>query len=89
MDAVRKTVLKLKPSDINRIESNGSIALYAASFYGQASVVRFLLENGVDTTITTNIIKTAKEQASTNEIRTIFEEADDDEIPQSECVQLF
>ncbi len=57
MDAVRKTVLKLKPSDINRIESNGSIALYAASFYGQASVVRFLLENGVDTTITTNIIK--------------------------------
>ena len=96
-DSVKKLLLKLKSSDINRVESNGSTALHAASYYGHASIVRLLLEKGADTAVRNRYGKTANEEASTEEVRGLFqsigkrEEANDDDhdIPQSKFCQLY
>jgi len=90
MDTVKKILPSLKANEVNRIESNGSTALHAASYYGHANVVRLLLEHDADTTIRNKYEKTAKEEASTDEIRTLFEQADDDnDVPQSESFQVY
>jgi hypothetical protein len=95
---VKKMLPKLKANDIDRIESNGSTALHAASYYGHANIVRLLLQQGANTTIRNKYKKTAKEEASTDDVRSVFESTgkieqsdDDDEneyIPQSESVQI-
>jgi hypothetical protein len=97
MNIVKKMLPNLKSNDINRIESNGSTALHAASYYGHANIVRLLLERGADTTIRNKYEKTAKEEASTDEVHSVFESTvkieeaddDDDDMPQSEFVQLY
>jgi hypothetical protein len=97
VDTVKKILPNLKLNDINRIESNGSTALHAASYYGHANIVRLLLERGANTTIRNKYEKTAKEEASTDKVRALFESTveveeaddDDDDIPQSESVQLY
>jgi hypothetical protein len=100
LDTVKKILPKLKLNEINSIESNGSTALHAAAFYGHANIVHLLLQRGADTTIRNKYKKTAKEEASTDEIRAMFNSADkltgtnnsnddDDELPQSELVQLY
>jgi hypothetical protein len=91
VDTVKKILPNLKPNEVNRIESNGSTALHAASYYGHANIVRLLLEHDADTTIRNKYDKTAKEEASTAEIRTLFEQTDDDDddIPQSEDFQVY
>jgi hypothetical protein len=95
---VKKMLSKLKANDIDHIESNGSTALHAASYYGHACIVRLLLQQGANTTIRNKYEKTAKEEASTDEVRSVFEstgkveESDEDDenedIPQSESVQI-
>jgi hypothetical protein len=98
VDTVKEMLPKLKANDINRIESNGSTALHAASYYSHTSIVRLLLERGANTTIRNKYKKTAKEEASTDEGRSVFEstakteESDDDEdedVPQSKFVQIY
>lgn len=90
VDTVKSILSKLKPNDINRIESNGSTALHAASYYGHANVVRLLLEHNADATIRNKYDKTAKEEASTDDVRTLFEQTDDDDdIPQSDAFQVY
>ena len=98
VDTVKKILPKLKSNDIDRIESNGSTALHAASYYGHTNIVRLLLERGADSTIRNKYEKTAKEEASTDQVRSLFQltvkmedadDNDDDDIPQSEFVQLY
>ena len=64
----------------------------------RANIVRLLVERGADITIRNKYEKTAKEEASTDDVRRIFdstgnmEESDDEDenedIPQSESVQI-
>jgi hypothetical protein len=100
VDTVMKLLPKLSLKDINRIESNGSTALHAASYFAHASIVRILLDRGADTTIHNKYDRTAKQEAANDEIRALFElttkvEHDDDENddtdtpPQSEFAQLY
>jgi hypothetical protein len=97
VDTVKNILPNLKANDINRVESNGSTALHAAAYYGHANVVRLLLAQGANTTIRNKYEKTAKEEASTDEVRSMFEstinveDADDDngDMPQSELCQLY
>ena len=98
LDAVKKTLPNLKAPDLNRIELNGSTALHAASYYGHASIVGLLLRRGADATIRNKYGKTAKEEASTDETRALFEtrmnmteddEDDDEQLPKSQFVELY
>jgi hypothetical protein len=94
IDTVKRILQNLSSADINRIESNGSTALHAASYYGHARIVQLLLEGGADTTVKNKYGITAKEDASTDEVRDMFEtifkeEDDDDDIPQSDFVLLY
>jgi hypothetical protein len=97
INTVEKILPNLTSSDINRIESNGSTALHAASYFGHANIVRLLLQRGADTTIRNKFKETAKNEASTDEVRAIFESSieveeaynDDDDMPQSEFVQVY
>ncbi|CAF1358130.1 unnamed protein product [Adineta steineri] len=96
IDTVKKILPKLKLTNINLIESNGSTALHAASFYGHANIVRLLLQQGAQTDIRNKYDKTAEEEASTDEVRAAFKSSsqtgatdDDDDIPHSEFVALY
>ncbi|UJR17151.1 hypothetical protein I4U23_004047 [Adineta vaga] len=100
LDTVKKLLPSLSLNDINRIECNGSTALHAASYYDHENVVRLLLQKGANTNSRNKYDKTAKEEAHTNEIRALFvstpkaeetsvSDNDDDDIPQSEFIQLY
>ena len=90
-ETVKKLVSRLKSNDINQIESNGSTALHAASYYGHANIVRILLQYGANTKIYNKYNKTPIQEASTGEIRTLFERTNDndDDIPKSEFYQVY
>ena len=97
VNTVKKLLPKLSSKDIDRIESNGSTALHAASYFGHANIVRLLLDRGANTTIRNKHDKTANQEASTDEIKDLFksvtkaesDDNNDDEIPQSEFAQIY
>jgi hypothetical protein len=100
VNTVKKLLPKLSSKDIDRIESNGSTALHAASYFGNANIVRLLLDRGASTTIRNKHDKTANQEASTDEIKDLFKSVtkpeyddnnddDNDEIPQSEFAQVY
>ncbi|UJR19606.1 hypothetical protein I4U23_022740 [Adineta vaga] len=72
LDTVKKVLTNISLNDINRIETNGSTALHAASYYGRVDIVRILLQRGASTDIRNKFDKTAKEEASTDEVRALF-----------------
>ncbi|CAF0835541.1 unnamed protein product [Adineta steineri] len=96
VDAVKRILPNLSSTDVNRVESNGSTALHAASYYGHAVIVQLLLERGADTTIKNKYKKTAEDEASTDEVRAVFKASTEtkaadgsDDIPPSKFVTLY
>ncbi|CAF1234737.1 unnamed protein product, partial [Didymodactylos carnosus] len=73
VDKVKNYMKNLTTEQLNKIEPNGSTALHAASFYGNEQIVRLLLEKGVSRSIRNRYSLTAYEEASTDEVKKLFQ----------------
>jgi hypothetical protein len=60
----------------NSLESNGSTALHAATYYGHHDVVKLLLENGCATWILNKFKNTPYDEAKDEEMRQLFRRPD-------------
>jgi ankyrin repeat protein len=74
------TVQRLLPNmsyeQKNRIESNGSTALHAATYFGHHAIVKLLLENGCATWLRNKYDNTSYDEAKDEEMRKLFHRAD-------------
>lgn len=70
---VKNILSDISTEQINQLEPNGSTSLHAASYYGHLEIVRLLLDKGAVSTIKNKFGLTALQEASTDEIRQLFE----------------
>ncbi|CAF0799666.1 unnamed protein product [Adineta ricciae] len=70
--AVRQMLPNMTYEQVNQLEPLGSTALHAAVFYNHPHIVQLLLENGCSRTTLNRHGATAYEEASTDEIRALF-----------------
>ena len=78
--SICELLINLGIYDINDIQYTGSTALHAAAYYGQKNVVRILLDYGAKTNIKNNFGHLPKDEAMTQEIKNLLEEAEKDRI---------
>jgi hypothetical protein len=72
VDAVQYLLDTLSLDALNHIESNGSTALHAASYYGHIDIVRLLLEKGAQRHLLNMFDLTAADEAQTDEMKELF-----------------
>jgi len=72
MDTVQRLVPRTKPKDLNRLESNGSTCLHAASYHGHKDIVRYLLSHGASRRVVNHYGCTPLDEAKTQEIADLF-----------------
>jgi hypothetical protein len=78
--SICELLINLGIYDINDIQYTGSTALHAAAYYGQKNVVKILLDYGAKTNIKNNFGNLPKDEAMTQEIKNLLEEAEKDRI---------
>jgi hypothetical protein len=69
---VKRMMANLNYEQINEIQSNGSTALHAATYYGHYEIVKLLLEQGCSRTILNRYGHTAYEEVQSDRIRSLF-----------------
>jgi ankyrin repeat protein len=72
LDTVQHLLPNMSDEQKNRIESNGSTALHAATYFGHHDIVKLLLENGCATWIRNNYKNTPYDEAQDEEMRRLF-----------------
>ncbi|CAF1521432.1 unnamed protein product [Didymodactylos carnosus] len=73
IELVKELVTSISYENLNRLEPNGSTALHAATFYGQADIVHLLLhERGCRRDLLNLHGLTAYEEATSDKIRQLF-----------------
>ena len=65
---------------VNEIQKTGSTALHGAAYYGQANVVKLLLNYGAKTNVKNNFGHLPIEEAMNDEIKNIIKESENDPI---------
>jgi ankyrin repeat protein len=70
--AVQHLLPNISDEQKNRLESNGSTALHAATYFGHHTIVKCLLENGCVTWIRNNYNNTPYDEAQDDEMRQLF-----------------
>ncbi|CAF2445596.1 unnamed protein product [Rotaria sp. Silwood2] len=73
LDTIRRPLPTMSFDALNRIESNGSRALHAASHYGYIDIVRLLLEKGAQRRLLNKFNLTAADEAQTCEMKELFD----------------
>ncbi|CAF1636142.1 unnamed protein product [Didymodactylos carnosus] len=74
---VKQLLKTLRVDEVNRTETNSSTALHAAAYYGHAEIVKLLLDSGASRSIKNRFQLTPYEEASTPEIKQLFERRSD------------
>lgn len=78
LNAVRQLLPCLSDEEKSSLESNGSTALHAASYFGHHDIVKLLLENDFDTWILNRYEKTPYDEAKDEQMRQLFHRPDQD-----------
>ena len=78
LNAVQQLLPSLSDEQKSSLESNGSTALHAASYYGHHDIVKLLLENGCATWILNRYEKTPYDEAKDEEMCQLFHRPDRD-----------
>ncbi|UJR18073.1 hypothetical protein I4U23_004973 [Adineta vaga] len=73
IQTVRKMLPNMTYEQVNQVERNGSTALHAATYHEHSHIVRLLLESGCSRTTQNRHGLTAYQEASTDEIRALFD----------------
>lgn len=78
LNTVQQLLPSLSDEQKNSLESNGSTALHAASYYGYHDIVKLLLENGCATWILNKYENTPYDEGKDEEMRQLFRRPDRD-----------
>jgi hypothetical protein len=76
LDAVQAFLPNMSNEQKNRIESNGSTALHAATYFGHYAIVKLLLKNGCATWIRNKYGNTPYNEAQDEKMRQLFHRPD-------------
>ncbi|CAF3135884.1 unnamed protein product [Rotaria sp. Silwood2] len=72
LNKVKELITSMTLDEINKVESNGSTALHACSYYGHKEIVKCLLDHGCSRQQLNKYKLTPEQEAKTDDIKKLF-----------------